>query len=562
MLTFPADKSDFAAPNGVTYAWDDGDGKWRVKAFRSIDDFIVQLEDNPPADSESKEGDLWFDTSPDSLTLFVYTGSVWVPAAPPVSLDGINATIEAALIVQNDLLARVNAGETVQTGVLDDLTTLQHKVEALEGTVIDGKWYAESRSNPREGGFDITSGGLQSMGDWGADYLRVHKTDSTGKVFTFAEVSTGDYIRIGAPGSTAVYKINEIVSGSLDWQAFGVELANSTGTPIPDLTYDFEFLPSFDPSAYATVQYVDAQDDLDVKLAAVNDVSIGFRIKSGGNTLISTATEGELGLYHVKDPSDGNESWAANKGYVDSNFINIAGQTDLDPQVFKIRQPNSDGNFRSFINIHNGSMNLYNVADPSGSGHEKWATNKEYVDAQIASISSSINLNNYLPLAGGTVTGDLTVEGVAQFASAKNSNAPVAGADLTNKSYTDGTFAKKTDRPGLRFGYESGGSGVPSSGKFRWYIDGGRRLRLSATTRDSIPWAVDTPIADINFSEGHMFTIWATVTGTDNWRIKQTGTINRIDYHDNDVLCYVSYHAENGSFSTSAEYNITIAGLI
>ena len=44
MLTFPADKSDFAAPNGVTYAWDDGDGKWRVKAFRSsIDDFIVQL---------------------------------------------------------------------------------------------------------------------------------------------------------------------------------------------------------------------------------------------------------------------------------------------------------------------------------------------------------------------------------------------------------------------------------------------------------------------------------------------------------------------------------------
>ena len=104
MLTFPGDKSDFPAPNGVTYAWDGVDEKWRVKAFRSIDDFIVQLEDNPPPDSESKEGDLWFDTSPDSLTLFVYTGTVWVPAAPPVSLDGINATIEAALIVQNDLL--------------------------------------------------------------------------------------------------------------------------------------------------------------------------------------------------------------------------------------------------------------------------------------------------------------------------------------------------------------------------------------------------------------------------------------------------------------------------
>ena len=311
------------------------------------------------------------------------------------------------------------------------------------------------------------------MGDWSADFLRVHKTDSTGKAFTFAEVSTGDYIRIGAPGSTAVYKINEVVSGSLDWQAFGVELANSTGTPIPDLTYDFEFLPSFDPSAYATVQYVDAQDDLDVKLAAVNDVSTGFRIKSDGNTLISTATAGELGLYHIKDPSDGNAEWAATKGYVDDNFINIAGQTDLDPQVFKIRQPNLDGAFRSFINIHNGEMNLYNVVTPSGSGHEKWAANKEYVDAEIASISSSVNLDDYLPLVGGDMTGRIditlpdpdlaairTVGSInvksdgQQLGQANNFIAhkdyvrvystPSGPQDVVNKEYAEGHFAEKS----------------------------------------------------------------------------------------------------------------------
>ena len=103
------------------------------------------------------------------------------------------------------------------------------------------------------------------MGDWDADFIRIHKTDTTGKVFTFAEISVGDYIRIGAPASTAVYKITDAPTGSLDRQAFGVELANSTETPIPDLTYDFEFLPSFDPSAHATIQYVDAQDDLDPK---------------------------------------------------------------------------------------------------------------------------------------------------------------------------------------------------------------------------------------------------------------------------------------------------------
>ena len=316
LLTFPSDKSDFTAPNGITYTWDVADEKWRVKAFRSQDDILVVVGAAPPDDP--KKGDLWYDSSPDSLKLFVYDGAAWVAATP---LDGVNADIEAI----NDAIEELQ--ETV-ADALDVQATLVHKVEALEGTVIDGKWYAESRSNPREGGFDVTTGGLQSMSDWNADFLRIHKTDTTGKVFTFAEVSTGDYIRIGAPGSTAVYKIIGVPSGSLDWQAFEVELANFTGTPIPDLTYDFEFLPSFDPSAYATIQYVDAQDDLDVKLGAVNEVSTGFRIKNDGNTLISTATPGELGLYHVKDPSSGNDGWAANKGYVDTklgNYVPIDG---------------------------------------------------------------------------------------------------------------------------------------------------------------------------------------------------------------------------------------------
>ena len=38
-------------------------------------------------------GDLWFNTTDTELTLYVYDGSVWVPAAPPVSLDGIDSRI-------------------------------------------------------------------------------------------------------------------------------------------------------------------------------------------------------------------------------------------------------------------------------------------------------------------------------------------------------------------------------------------------------------------------------------------------------------------------------------
>ena len=46
------------------------------------------------------------------------------------------------------------------------------------------------------------------MSNWEANYLRLHRTDTTGKEFTFAEISANDYIRIGAPGGTnAVFKI-------------------------------------------------------------------------------------------------------------------------------------------------------------------------------------------------------------------------------------------------------------------------------------------------------------------------------------------------------------------
>ena len=378
MLTFPADKSDFAAPNGVTYAWDDVDEKWRVKAFRSVDDFIVQLEDNPPTDS--KEGDLWFDTSDESLTLFVYTGSEWVPATPPVSLDGINATIEAALIVQTDLLARVESGEIIQTGVLDDLTDLQHKVEALEGTVIDGKWYAESRSNPREGGFDITTGGLQSMGDWDADFIRIHKTDTTGKVFTFAEISVGDYIRIGAPASTAVYKITDAPTGSLDWQAFGVELANSTGTPIPDLTYDFEFLPSFDPSAYATIQYVDAQDDLDLK-------------KTGGTITGSLNFQrGDKEHKQFKVAPNGGSDYA-------TNIYNLnGGQMRLRSSHTSSENDHVGSHIVLDPNGGTPETKLYHLAEPV-QGH--MAVSRDYLDQKIAEALGS--------LGGGVPVGSIMI---------------------------------------------------------------------------------------------------------------------------------------------------------
>ena len=79
------------------------------------------------------DGDLWFDSSEDTLTLFIYyaASSAWIPAAPPVSLDGINATIEAGLLVQAEIIARVTSGEGVQDTIQAEQITQDGQISNL-----------------------------------------------------------------------------------------------------------------------------------------------------------------------------------------------------------------------------------------------------------------------------------------------------------------------------------------------------------------------------------------------------------------------------------------------
>jgi hypothetical protein len=86
----------------------------------------IVVSDTAPA--QAVNGTLWFDSSEDSLTLFMYydpnedpTEAAWIPAAPPVSLDGINATIKSALVVQSSILDRLNSGETTQSSIQDQV---------------------------------------------------------------------------------------------------------------------------------------------------------------------------------------------------------------------------------------------------------------------------------------------------------------------------------------------------------------------------------------------------------------------------------------------------------
>lgn len=134
---------------------------------RDEDDAPVYVGTNPPVRVEgNKEGDLWWDSSEEEGVLYVWYNNpdgegYWVPAAPPVSLDGINATIDAALVVQGELQQRVAAGEATQATIL----------ERLEQEVVS-KQYVDSQDDKKfdKTGGDIT-GYVYSKGDNSGYYL-------------------------------------------------------------------------------------------------------------------------------------------------------------------------------------------------------------------------------------------------------------------------------------------------------------------------------------------------------------------------------------------------------
>ena len=120
----------------------------------------------PPMPSEV--GMLWFSTNDDELTLFIYVDdqSGWVPAAPPVSLDGINTAIAN---VDAELM-KINANVAMNKSELDEkaldiqldqdrqdekIAELEGEVDDLKPTVERGEWIynsnPDSASTPAPG---------------------------------------------------------------------------------------------------------------------------------------------------------------------------------------------------------------------------------------------------------------------------------------------------------------------------------------------------------------------------------------------------------------------------
>ena len=141
--------------------------------------------------------------------------------------------------------------------------------------------------------------GNKINGNWAsAQFIYLTNPDYLNVNHTFEFLGLEDYIRIGGAGGSAVYRVKSGKTGTNALVEYQVEHVSSDGVVLESFAHDFEFTPGFDPTAYATIDYVDEQDEKAVKKAGTNTVEDNFKIKTESKSFISVG-DGNEKLYHV-----------------------------------------------------------------------------------------------------------------------------------------------------------------------------------------------------------------------------------------------------------------------
>ena len=373
---------------GVTYKWD-GD-RWYVVSTSEADAAATFVKKS----GDTMTGDLMFDGSdniivmnalplrikssrddnPDTSNTHMTVGRN-ADGNPTTNIYHLQRPEQPAWAVnmeycdeQDELLqGQIDTGFETQQEILSDVETLQNKVNALEGSVIDATWSFEADNRaPRDGEFGLRANGVPAITWAEAQQILISFVDSSGETYTFDKITVNDVIRIGAAdGTSAEYKVTGIIQPG----AYTIEHLRSSGTPTDELEYSFTFLSAFDPAGLASIDYVDAQDAL--KVAKAGDTIQGpLNFDSSNSTVEISGDTGTMRRRYLKI-----------RGNNQFEIIAYPGQDNTGSKTAFELKADPGGN---------PELKLNYLVDPTQNGH---AVNLRHAN------------NTYLKLAGGTVTG-------------------------------------------------------------------------------------------------------------------------------------------------------------
>ena len=321
--------------NGVTYEFKAEFRRWDVVKGTGNS---VWITDELPDEQYTSNGDLWFDNTEDTMQLFLWheESDAWLPVAPPTTLEDRVTEGEEA---QRIIIQQVQAG-------LAEQVKLQNKVNALEGVLGEHSFiFTTSNRNPRPGEFNLQDGGMNITNSIdSADYIALSNVDANGKDVNLDRIVENDVIRVGSmEGGSAELRVTSSTGGLCAFEQVSGDLSRLAEVP-----HDFVLLSSFDPAGLATIEYVDAQDEILSTMITQNGRALNDRVSKSGSQILE------------------------------------AGE-------WRIKQPRSGGGTASFVVINDNVMHLYHVAYPENGEH---AANMQYVDDQIAAIPEP-NLSGY-----------------------------------------------------------------------------------------------------------------------------------------------------------------------
>ena len=363
---FPDDKATFTAPNCITYAWKTD--HWVVQKFKG--DHEVYVSPTPPDDPQ--EGKLWYDSSGSVIELFIYVGDTWVSCTPSSEY-----ALEARIAANEEGIRDLNTDQQRQDF---EIAGLDHRVDQLEGKV--GEYtYTLNTSNPtpRDGQMALLKADMSTTTRWeDVAHIAFNPNSLSGEIFDVSEVVTGDVIRLFIQGDITMQisafeaKVVQNDSGILSVS----QTVKAVGTGMDGAAYEVEHLSSFDPAGLATMDYVDAQDDL--KLNKAGDTLTGdLKLETG------------VGIASV---SNGAVKYRASDAHYFSS--NVVFNNDAGDRRAKVSNSNFDfynlGRFTQGFVVKEkgeeiGGLNMMAVYPEYGSysGRIEQPTdlvNKEYVD--------------------------------------------------------------------------------------------------------------------------------------------------------------------------------------